>query len=817
MIDKEPTKIHGMTGEIGRDGILSPDQRLLLNTIQQRATDETFSYFEQMQENDPFPLIAMATGIGKGNIIHRIIERQVREKPDSKVLIVAGTKLVLVDQTHQALAGYQETPNETVVFSTQEPESTYEESEEVQEVTEETANIEETVDELEEKSLLYKTGKYGTPDANVHIATIQTLQTEAKKGNLTPEAYDLVLVDEVHNVGTKQRIEAIKRFHKVVGLTATPYRSSGQMKRPEDYGFSIIESLSLPEAQELRLLPPLCGIQIDTKEVVDEIPAKKNGAINYAKLEKILKKSPYLRPFIADRIAPIISSEGRNYKTVIAVNFVWEAQELAELLNAKGLKVGVAVNQNAAKDIHTDEVPAIGSIDRYKLPHDDENSIQVLISPYVAGEGFDAPATEVLVWASPTDSPLRYTQYTGRLARRVEGKLFGVVVDCLYQTDQYNWSYNFGMWMKGDVQQLDNGLLWLGPESDIATLQDIPVVQNLREQTNQKSISELQKNPILELQENDFPVIERTIKPLFYGEKTRLMRIANQIVEDLRKESPHLVVQRKRGSHLVTVITDPAILFKEIEARGIQRFTATEVLQEGDLAITQTQMRRLFIDDWNISRNIAREVIETVSKDLQDFTSQKKIPNGKFATVINNRELFLQEMVKRGMRLREDELKEIQNGEIAITGSLLESMFIGAQSNFSKMIPDIVLEIEKIIPNITSKRKSGTRRIFVIPEEKRQILIETMLAKGFSKREIIEDIQEGELSITGENLHSIFVGIPKEIKRVAHEVIQNIETQSPELVGKRRNKNKILTVVKENGKELFMEEMLKKGFRIRQK
>jgi len=328
-------------------------------------------------------------------------------------------------------------------------------------------------------------GRAATPNdetANVHVATIQTLQSVLRRGVINPEEYDLLIVDEVHNIGTSKRMDTINQFKKAIGFTATPYRHSGRYKTPEQYGFRVVESLTLPEAQNLQLLPPLMGIQIDTKELVDNIPTTNSGQIDYKQLEKILKKSGDLRPFIVDRVVPIISSEDRNYKTVVVVNYVWEAQELAKLFYKKGIKVGLAVNKRAAKTIHTDEIPALDSIERYALSESDNKSIQVLISPYVASEGFDAPFTEALVWASPTDSPLRYTQYTGRLARRAEGKAFGIVVDCLYQTNKYRWSYNMGMWMKGDVVQLDSGLLWLGPEAEVRQISNLPQAQILRTQ-----------------------------------------------------------------------------------------------------------------------------------------------------------------------------------------------------------------------------------------------------------------------------------------------------------------------------------------------
>ncbi len=304
------------------------------------------------------------------------------------------------------------------------------------------------------------------------------------------------------------------------------------MKKPEDYGFTIIDSLPLPEAQDLKLLPPLLGMQIDTKEVVDVIPLTLSGNINFKALEKVLKASPELRPYIADKIASIISSEGNQYKTVIAVNFVWEAQELASLLREKGITVGVAVNKASAKQIHSEEIPAIDSVERYKLPKEDEKSIQVLISPYVASEGFDAPFTEVLVWASPTDSSLRYTQYTGRLARRNPGKRFGVVVDCLYQTNQYSWSYNMGMWMKGDVKQLENGFLWLGPDMDIDLIKRLPIIQTLNNQNNPKDLNELQKEGLLDVQDTDFVLSTPQIAKFFrYSDVERIKKIAQELKE----------------------------------------------------------------------------------------------------------------------------------------------------------------------------------------------------------------------------------------------------------------------------------------------
>ncbi len=141
-------RILGFTGNPLEDGVLTSEQQSQLDSIQIRAADLCLEYLDNPQTEDSYPLIAMATGIGKGKIIHKIIENQVRNKAESKILLIAGTKIILVDQTHKALAGYIE-------------------SEDNDEITSETTDIDNV--DLNGESFLYNTGKIGS-ETNVHIA-----------------------------------------------------------------------------------------------------------------------------------------------------------------------------------------------------------------------------------------------------------------------------------------------------------------------------------------------------------------------------------------------------------------------------------------------------------------------------------------------------------------------------------------------------------------------------------------------------------------------------------------------------------------------
>lgn len=790
---------YGHTGQIGKDGLLTTEQHNRLNKIQKNAAEKCVSYLDKMQAGNPFPLVAMATGIGKGNIIHRVIEKQVRSKPDSKILLISGTKLTLNKQTHESLARYQSAQNEEFKYVESENEEVNE-----TELGNRNNDLGENPLQDEKKSVMYRTGKLGDLNANVRVATIQTVQSKLNNRNLDPQDYDLLIVDEVHNIGTPKRKTVIDQFKKIVGFTATPYRHSGKLKNPDEYGFKVVESLTLPEAQELRLLPPLVGMQIDTKSLVDEIPTTMAGIIDYKKLEKVLKESPELRPHIADKVAEII--QGKDYKTVIAVNFVWEAQELAELLYKKGIKVGIAVNQQATKAIHTEEIPAENTIERYKLPHENDQAIQVLISPYVTSEGFDAPTTEVLVWASPTDSELRYTQYTGRLARRAEGKRFGVVVDCLYQTSQYNWSYNMGMWMKGEVKQLDNGLLWLGPAIDIESLKKLPQVEALTKTSDRKPLGDLQKEGLLEIQETDFPIIQTTLNSTFIGTSGKL----NSVVRKILKENSEIkIVYRRNKSWVVKVIADEKSLeyFKQkVQEAGVKlRDDSIMEVQENDFPLTVNYFKSIFIGD---PTKIYNTIIEKILGENLEINTISRRAGGTIVKVIadeKSRELFMQKIQEAGVKLKVQNILEVQEDDFLIGARDLNLIFIGDSAKLHKLAVEKILRENPEIEMIS--RKVGNHTIKVITNEKSFELFKQKMQEAGAKlrdKNILE-VQKGDLLITHAYLTSIFVGNSVKLASTAEKILK--ENPEIEIIYRKSGTTIVKVIVGEKPLEIFMQKM----------
>lgn len=740
-------RTYGSTGVVGKDGLLSLEQQALLDQIQSETADACMTSLEALQPGEAFPLVAMATGIGKGKIIHEVISRQRALKPDSKILVIAGTKLVLVHQAQETLKAYQENNGGGILL----------ESEDLEQETEDTKDVEDTISD-EEEFQGYSVGKYGDKGKDVQVATIQTIQSEKTKGTLNPREFDLVIVDEVHNIGTKKRLAAVKNFSKMVGFTATPYRHSGLMKAPAMYGFNIIKSLPLPEAQELGLLPSLYALQINTSEIIDLIPTTASGKIDYVALEKMLKKNLELRPFIVDRIAPIITSEGRKYKTVIATNFVWESYVLAQLLKAKGISVGLAINQYTAKNIHTEEIPAVDTIRRYKLPSDEPESIQVLISPYVTSEGFDAPCTEILVWASPTDSHLRYTQYTGRLARRAEGKACGIVVDCLYQTKQYGWSYNFGMWMKNNVTRLDNGILYLGPIQEIS---DISAVEEMRKFSDTIPFESMLLGNILEVQEGELALNYRDLTPLFVGKWVKVRPLVDAVKEEAKSmgndEYNRLFVQRKRHNAIVEVCVDrDQFIQLAIKVGGIlkeqepQKRDPQENLlqvQESDFSLGYDNLTELFSGKKSRIMAGTAKVKEKVSKEYPEDYSRlfvrRATANWLGVEVCTDRDKFIQLMKDEGFSLRDRSVEYQQIKDEDFLLSLSPFIFKGNDRKVKRVISKIRGHLattdRERYERLFTKRIGKNHKLVDVCTD-RDVLIELVQAEGVTLKSNITEL-----------------------------------------------------------------------------
>lgn len=419
-------RIHGVTGDIDKDGILDEKRSKGRNWRQKAAVQRVLEYWRTHGHEKPYPMLALPTGFGKGIIIKRIL-RQLRHK---KILLIVGAKNLLLDQSKQVLIDYAKQESGSTDYSV-----------------------------------------FPETSGKVVLATWQGLAAAYRRPKGLDVKFGLAIVDEVHNSGTWKRLDILRELapDAIVGLTATAYRSTGAYKWPHEYGFEIVDAMPLPDCIMKGWLSPMAAIAIDTHVLLPK-EVRETNKLNYRKINKALGNHPHLFERIATEIGTRFLPSGM--KTVIIVNRIeQEACVIARILKKMGYDVGLAVNQAKSRQL-SEEFITTDAISRYKLPPEHTDSIQVLISPQVIGEGFDAPMTECVVWAAPTMSALRYTQVVGRGTRICPGKKFCLIVDFVYMIENFGYSYNFAQFMPIEVlHELPGGIMYVGPENAIPTVQ----------------------------------------------------------------------------------------------------------------------------------------------------------------------------------------------------------------------------------------------------------------------------------------------------------------------------------------------------------
>jgi len=93
--------------------------------------------------------------------------------------------------------------------------------------------------------------------AAVLFASIQTINSQRLYEKTSPDAYDFIVMDEIHH-GAAQTYENVLKYYKpkvLLGLTATPERMDGKSILPY-FDNRIAAEIRLPEAIDRRLLCP---------------------------------------------------------------------------------------------------------------------------------------------------------------------------------------------------------------------------------------------------------------------------------------------------------------------------------------------------------------------------------------------------------------------------------------------------------------------------------------------------------------------------------------------------------------------------------
>lgn len=252
-------------------------------------------------------------------------------------------------------------------------------------------------------------------DRRYVFATIQSLARAENLALFEPDAFDYVLVDEVHRAGADsyRRLLSWLEPEFLLGMTATPERTD-DFNVFELFDFNVPYEIRLQKALEENMLAPfhyygVTDFVTDEGEVIDD--ASELGRL--VESERV------------DHLVRMISRYGHAGARVQGLMFCSrkdEAVELSGLLNERAVH---------GKRLRTRALTGDDSIDVREAAVQELESGQLdyIVTVDIFNEGIDIPSVNQVVMLRQTQSSIIFTQQLGRGLRKSKGKDHLIVID----------------------------------------------------------------------------------------------------------------------------------------------------------------------------------------------------------------------------------------------------------------------------------------------------------------------------------------------------------------------------------------------------
>lgn len=242
----------------------------------------------------------------------------------------------------------------------------------------------------------------------VVCATVQSMSRRLDR--YSPEAFDLIVVDEAHHIVAGTYAKIIDHFAgaKVLGVTATPDR--GDKKALRKAIESVAYVFDIREAISDGWLVPIKQRVVDVENLdLSEIRTVA-GDFHRGQLDEALCDLACLH-----EMAGPIAEEVGDRQTIVFTASVAHAHALAKVLSEYTDRTVEALDGTSDPAVRADVLR------RYA-----DGDVHFLLNCALFTEGFDAPATSAIAVCRPTKSRALHAQIIGRGTRPLPGVVDGV-------------------------------------------------------------------------------------------------------------------------------------------------------------------------------------------------------------------------------------------------------------------------------------------------------------------------------------------------------------------------------------------------------
>jgi superfamily II DNA or RNA helicase len=250
--------------------------------------------------------------------------------------------------------------------------------------------------------------------------TIQTYAWFARHvGDLSREAYQLVICDEAHTALGEKTSAAIRSFPEpiFIGMTATEQLIAKQVS---DVFPASVDDLPLHDAARRGLIAPLRCLRVPPAAAINTVPIV-GGDFDERALAAALDHQA-----LNQAAASLYRDRFGETPGIVYAAGVDHAYHLAQEFRAAGLKAEAVSGR-------TPPVKLAETLAAYE-----RGEINVLINAMLLAEGWNSPRATVVMHLAPTASRRVYQQRIGRIMRMHARKEAGVVVDFVPKSATHN-------------------------------------------------------------------------------------------------------------------------------------------------------------------------------------------------------------------------------------------------------------------------------------------------------------------------------------------------------------------------------------------